>query len=65
MDVIEAGVRNGFSKQNSFKIIKPAIDLEVFANTNKKRKKLDNIKFLTVARLHWKKDWRIQFRHCL
>ena len=55
MDVIEAGVRNGFSKKNSFKIIKPGIDLEVFANTNKKRKKLDNIKFLTVARLHWKK----------
>ena len=55
MDVIEAGVRNGFSKQNSFKIIKPGIDLEVFANTNKKRKKLDKIKFLTVARLHWKK----------
>ncbi len=54
-DLIDAGVKMGFSKQNSFKIIKPAINVKVFEKMKKNHKKVGEIKFLTIARLHWKK----------
>ena len=54
-DLIDASVKMGFSKKKSFKIIKPAIDLKVFQKVNENHKKVGEIKFLTIARLHWKK----------
>lgn len=55
-DLLDVARKLGYDSNIPSKIIYPAIDTEYFAsNKNKKLLNYDKIKFLTVARLHWKK----------
>jgi len=54
-DLLEVATKFGYNSSIPSKIIYPAIDVEYFSSNNMKKIDYDNIKFLTVARLHWKK----------
>lgn len=55
-DLLEIATNLGYDSNIQSEIIYPAINTEYFAlNNNIKKIDYDNIKFLTVARLHWKK----------
>ncbi|WP_298903235.1 glycosyltransferase family 4 protein [uncultured Psychroserpens sp.] len=55
-DLLMLARNNGLNTNTEFQIITPAINSDLFSKTNsQKTKPRDVIRFLTVARLHWKK----------
>lgn len=54
-DLLKVAQDNGLPLKIPQQIIKPAVDLNIFNNNQKRWKNPDKINFLTIARLHWKK----------
>ena len=56
-DLLDVAKKFGYNSKIPTKIIYPSIDVGRFKSSNYSKKiDINNIKFLTVARLHWKKD---------
>ncbi|WP_417855018.1 glycosyltransferase family 4 protein [Xanthomarina gelatinilytica] len=54
-DLLLLAYQEGFKKTTPYQIITPAIDTQMFSNDQTYVKKSDVIRFVSVARLHWKK----------
>ena len=54
-DLLALAYQEGLKKTTAFQIITPAIDTQMFSNNQSSDKDQDVIRFVSVARLHWKK----------
>ncbi|MGY5352977.1 glycosyltransferase family 4 protein [Wenyingzhuangia sp. IMCC45533] len=56
-DLLELAYKNGFDRSKPYQKITPAIDISFFKDIDKDKKDSTILSFMTIGRLHWKKDY--------